>query len=338
MLKSINIASPIRQFFENHLVSQRGLSAHTVLAYRDSMKLFLQYAVQHYRKPCTDLTLEDLSPEMVRQFLHHLETIRKNSVQTRNSRLATIHAFFRYLATIDPRFIAHCQGILGVPFKRYARPVLEYLEKEEVLEIFSHIDLQHSQGKRDDALLRLLYNAGMRAQEALDLNVNHIRFSRPYYVRIHGKGHKERTCPLWTETVQAVKAYLEDRGVRVTDIVPLFVNAKGQRLSRYGLRYIIAHRVAVAAKTCPSLLTRKITPHTFRHTTAMHLLQSGVDLNMIRSWLGHASIDTTHGYVEIDLEMKRKTLQSCEKLLPKAGMQGSSWHRDPNVLQWLSTL
>ena len=114
--------------------------------------------------------------------------------------------------------------------------------------------------------------------------------------------------------------------------------AKGKRLSRFGLRYIIGHRVAIAAKTCPSMLTRKITPHTFRHTTAMHLLQSGVDLNMIRSWLGHASIETTHEYVEIDLEMKRKTLQSAEKLLPKTGKQIPSWKRDPNVLEWLSNL
>lgn len=338
MSKTINIALPIRHFFENHLVSQRGLSTHTILAYRDTMKLFLQYAVQHYRKPCTDLTVEDLTPEIVRQFLNHLEGVRKNSVRTRNSRLATIHAFSRYLATTDPRYLAHCQGILAVPFKRHAQPVLEYLEKEEVLNIFNHIDFQKSQGKRDDALLRLLYNTGMRAQEALDLDVNHIRFSRPYYVRIHGKGHKERTCPLWVETVQAVKTYLEDRNVRFTDNVPLFVNNKGQRLSRYGLRYIITHRVAGAAKTSPSLLTRKITPHTFRHTTAMHLLQSGVELNMIRSWLGHASIETTHGYVEIDLEMKRKTLQSCEKLLPKSKTQGPSWHRDPNILDWLSKL
>jgi len=334
----INIASPIHGFFENHLVSQRGLSAHTVLAYRDTLKLFLQFVAQHYRKPCTEIMVEDLTREAVRQFLDHCEGVRKNSVRTRNSRLAAIHAFFRYLATTDPRFLAHAQGILAVPFKRHARPVMEYLEREEILDIFRHIDLQKSQGRRDDALLRLLYNTGMRAQELTDLNVNHVRFHRPYYVRIHGKGHKERTCPLWGETLHALKVYLEGRNVRFNDSVPLFVNAKGQRLSRFGLGYIIAHRVKDATKTCLTLLTRRVTPHTFRHTTAMHLLQSGVDLNMIRSWLGHASIETTHGYVEIDLEMKRKTLQSCEGLLPKTGTQGPSWHRDPNVLEWLSNL
>jgi len=334
----INIASPIHGFFENHLVSQRGLSAHTVLAYRDTLKLFLQFVAQHYRKPCTDIAVDDLTPEIVVQFLDHCEGVRNNSVRTRNSRLAAIHAFFRYLATTDPRFLAHAQAILAVPFKRHARPVMEYLERQEVLDIFRHIDIQRSQGRRDDALLRLLYNTGMRAQELTELNVNHIRFNRPYYVRIHGKGHKERTCPLWVETLNALKVYLEGRNVRFSDSVPLFVNAKGQRLSRFGLGYIIAHRVMDAGKTCPTLLTRKVTPHTFRHTTAMHLLQSGIDLNMIRSWLAHASIETTHGYVEIDLEMKRKTLQSCEGLLPKTGTQGPSWHRDPNVLEWLSNL
>ncbi len=338
MPNNISIASPVKGFFEQHLVSQRGLSSHTILAYRDTMKLFLNFAVQHCRKPCTDLMVDDLNANLVRAFLDHLERIRNNSVRTRNCRLAAIHAFFRYLSTRDPRFIALCQSILSVPFKRQARFVFEYLEQDEVLHIFRYIDLQTFQGRRDDALLRLLYNTGMRAQELVDLDVNHVRFSRPYYVRIHGKAHKERTCPIWLETVNALKTYLENRSVRFTEKAPLFVNAKGQRLSRFGLRYIIGRRVAEAAKTCPSLLTRKITPHTFRHTTAMHLLQSGVDLNMIRSWLGHASIETTHEYVEIDLEMKRKTLQSAENLLPKTGKQGPSWKRDPNVLEWLSNL
>jgi site-specific recombinase XerD len=149
---------------------------------------------------------------------------------------------------------------------------------------------------------------------------------------------KERICPLWKETIQAVRKYLERRSVRFTDAVPLFLNVGGNRLSRFGLRYIIAHRVADAAKSSPTLLTRRVSPHTVRHTTAMHLLQSNVDLNMIRSWLGHASIETTHGYVEIDLEMKRKTLQSCEKLLPGKPRHSPSWQRDDDILSWLSKL
>jgi site-specific recombinase XerD len=333
-----DIGTPIRSFFEHHMVSERGLSGHTVLAYRDAWKLFLQFAARHLRKTCTNLGLEDLSADTVRRFLDYLERGRKNSIQTRNSRLAAIHAFFRYLATTDPRHLAQSESVLAVPFKRQAARVPEYLEREEVQKIFGAIKSNAPLGQRDDALLRLLYNTGMRAQELVSLNVNHLRFSRPYYVRIHGKGQRERTCPLWRETIQAIKSYLGQRSVRLDDTAPLFVNGDGNRLSRFGVRYIVTHRVAEAAKGCPSLLTRKVTPHTWRHTTAMHLLQSNVDLSMIRSWLGHASIETTNTYVEIDLEMKRKILQACEKLLPAKGKRGPSWQRDRDILSWLSKL
>ena len=333
-----DIAVLIRSFFEQHLVSQRGLSGHTVLAYRDTLKLFLEFVCRQGRKTCTALTLEDLTAGSVRAFLDHLERVRKNSVPTRNARLAAIHAFCNYLASIDPRHIALAQTILAVPFKRQSHRVAEYLERDEVLKIFAGIDGRTWQGQRDDALLRLLYNTGMRVQELVDLNVNHLRFSRPYTVRIHGKGRKERVCPLWKETLAALKAYIEKRGVRLDDATPLFVNREGNRLTRFGVSYILAHRVTEAATACPSLLTRKVTPHTIRHTTAMHLLQSNVDLNMIRSWLGHASIETTNGYVEIDLEMKRKTLRAAEKLIPKKGKHGGSWRADDPLLSWLAAL
>jgi integrase/recombinase XerC len=333
-----DIGKPIHGFFEQHLVSARGLSGHTVLAYRDAWKLFLHFACRHHGKASTALALEDITADTVRRFLDHLERERNNSVHTRNNRLAAIHAFFQYLATTDPRHLSQCESILLVPFKRQARRVPEYLEREEVQYIFREIRTNTPLGQRDDALLRLLYNAGMRAQELVNLNVNHVRFSRPYYVRIHGKGRKERTCPLWTETIRAIKAYLERRSVRLDDTAPLFANGEGNRLTRFGVRYIVAHRVAEAAKVCPSLLTRKVTPHTWRHTTAMHLLQSNVDLSMIRSWLGHESIETTNSYVEIDLEMKRKTLQSAEKLIPTQGKRGSSWQKSPDILSWLSGL
>jgi site-specific recombinase XerD len=333
-----DIAIPIRGFFEQHLLSQRGLSGHTVLAYRDTMKLFLEFVCRRHRKTCTALTLDDLTADAVRGFLDHLERVRKNSVPTRNARLAAIHAFFNYLASIDPRHMAQAQTILAVPFKRQSHRVAGYLEQDEVLKIFAAIDGRTLQGQRDDALLRLLYNTGMRVQELVDLDVNHLRFSRPHTVRIYGKGRKERTCPLWKETTAALKAYLEKRGVRLDDATPLFVNSEGNRLTRFGVRYIIARRVSEAANACPSLLTRRVTPHTFRHTTAMHLLQSNVDLNMIRSWLGHASIETTNGYVEIDLEMKRKTLQSVEKLIPKKATARNSWQKNDEVLSWLAKL
>jgi site-specific recombinase XerD len=337
-MAKVEIATLIRGFFEQHLLAQRGLSGHTVLAYRDTLKLFLEFVGKQLRKTCTTLTLEDLTADSVRNFLGYLEHVRKNSVPTRNARLAAIHAFFNYLASIDPRHLAQSQAILAIPFKRQTYRVPVYLEKDEVLKIFANINGLTLSGQRDDALLRLLYNTGMRAQELVDLDVNHLRFSRPHSVLIHGKGRKERTCPLWKETISALKSYLEKREARLDDATPLFINREGNRLTRFGVRYIIAHRVSEAARTCPSLLTRRVTPHTIRHTTAMHLLQSNVDLNMIRSWLGHASIETTNGYVEIDLEMKRKTLQSSEKLIPKKAMAGNSWQKDDQLLTWLSKL
>jgi site-specific recombinase XerD len=270
-----DIGRPIRNFFEQHLVAQRGLSAHTVLAYRDAWKLFLQFVCRRHRRSCTDLMLKDVTAETVRRFLDHLERERKNSVHTRNNRLAAIHAFFQYLATTDPRHLAHCESILSVPFKRQARRVPEYLEREEVQRIFREIKTRTPLGQRDDALLRLLYNTGMRAQELVSLDINHLRFSRPYYVRIQGKGHRERTCPLWAETIQSIKAYLERRSVRLDDAVPLFVNGEGNRLTRFGVRYIVAHRVAEAAKVCPSLLTRKVTPHTWRHYADLRTMPTG---------------------------------------------------------------
>ena len=333
-----DLGTLLRNFFEQHLVAHRGLSTHTVLAYRDTWKLLLQFASRRQRISCASLTLADLTAATVRRFLDYLEHERHNAVSTRNNRLAAIHAFFQYVAQTEPRELAHCQSVLSVPFKRHTQRVPEYLERKEVLHIFSQINCRTTLGRRDDSLLRLLYNTGMRAHELVSLDVNHVRFSRPYLVRILGKGRKERTCPLWTETIQSLKIYLATRTVPLDATVPLFINVHGDRLTRFGLRHIIAHRVAGAASVCPSLFTRKVTPHTWRHTTAMHLLQSNVDLNMIRSWLGHASIETTNTYVEIDLEMKRKTLQSAEKLIPATSGHKGSWQADDKLLSWLARL
>lgn len=337
-MQTPNLASLIRGFFEQHLVAHCGFSGNTVLAYRDSFKLLLLFAVRHLHKVCTDLTLEDISADLVRQFLRQLEDGRRNSIPTRNLRLAAIRSFFGYLATFDPRYMTHAQSILAVQFKRRPHRAAKYLDHEEVLAVFKAIDARTRLGQRDDALLRMLYNGGMRAQEVVDLNVNHVRFTRPHSVRIIGKGNKERACPLWPETLAALKHYLAARSVQLTDSVPLFVNTYGNRLTRSGIRYVVKHRVSDAAKAHPPLLARRVTPHTWRHTTAMHLLQSNVDLATIRSWLGHDSIETTNGYVDINLEMKQKALESCEKVLPKAASPAANWKHNKDILGWLSSL
>jgi site-specific recombinase XerD len=331
-----NITTPIRRFFEERLTAERALSRHTVLAYRDALRLFLVFAAAQRRKSCVDLSIEELTPDLVRRFLDHLEKERGNTVRSRNARLAALHAFFRYLATLDPRWMFQSRAVLEIPFKRHATRVLDYLDNEEISHIFRHLNPHGRHGQRDLAVLRMLYNTGARAGELVSLDINQVRFTGPHCVHIRGKGYKERTCPLWPETIKAIKGYLASRGANPGDHAPLFLNAQGVRLSRFGLRHIVAHRVQAAAATCSTLLTRKVGPHTFRHTTAMHLLQRGTDLNMIRSWLGHSSIETTNGYIEIDLDMKRKTLQACEGLLPKSDCR-PSWQQD-DVLAWLSRL
>lgn len=333
-----DIAQPVRRFFQNYLTAERNLSPNTVLAYRDTLKLLLAFAAHRLRKSCVALRVEDITAAIVREFLDHLEKERRNCARTRNARLAVIHSFFRYVASLDPRLVEQCQSVLGVAFKRQNEPMMDYLERDEVRHIFEHIDPAHRMGRRDEAALRLLYNTGARAHELVSLDVNDVRFTRPYFAHIRGKGYKERTCPLWPETIKVLRTYLEIRGLNPGDRLPLLVNAKGSRLSRFGLRHMITTRVAAAAKSCQTLLTRKVGPHTFRHTTAMHLLQSGVDLNMIRSWLGHSSIETTHRYVEIDLDMKRRTLQACEHLLPDSKAGGPSWKANQGVLNWLASL
>ncbi|MBI4626031.1 MAG: site-specific integrase [Verrucomicrobia bacterium] len=334
----VDLASAIRGFFQQHLISERGLSGNTVLSYRDAMKFFLAFACRFHRKSCTNLTLNDLNDDAVRRFLRHLAEDRHNSVKTRNDRLCAIHSFFQYLSIIDPSAMKQCQAILAVRHKSCPHRIPKFLEREEVQQVFRRLDLKIPLRLRDDALLRVLYNSGMRAQELVDLDVNHLRFTRPFSVLIHGKGRKERPCPLWRETIDAVKCYLETRKVRFTDSVPLFLNTYGNRLTRFGIRYIVSHRVADAAKFCPALLTRKVGPHTWRHSTALHLLQSNVDLTMISDWLGHASIETTQQYVDIDLKMKQQTLKSVEHLLPKTKGAGAKWKAKKDVLAWLSTL
>jgi site-specific recombinase XerD len=337
-MTTIDLASALRGFFHQHLISLRGLSGNTVLAYRDAMKLFLAFAGRFHRKRATQLTLEDLGDDVVRHFLNHLENDRRNRVSTRNDRLAAIHSFFRYLSTVDPASLPLCQTVLAVPFKRSPHRVPKFLDREEIQSVFRQIDGQATLGRRDDALLRLLYNSGMRAQELVDLDLSHLRFTPPYTVLIHGKGAKQRVCPLWRETVDALKRYLQTRPTPPADTGPVFLNTQGRPLTRFGIRYIVSHRVAQAAKSCPSLLTRRITPHTWRHSTALHLLQSNVDLTMISHWLGHASIETTHQYVDIDLAMKQKTLKSIEHLIPKANRSATHWKSSKDVLNWLSRL
>ena len=324
----------MRAFFYEWLVEQRNASVHTVRSYRDTWRLFLRFVAQRAKKAVAMITLADLTASEVAAFLKHTEQERGGTTGTRNCRLAAIRSFFNFVATRDPASIAQCVAILNVPVKR--APVSEpcYLEPMEVAAILAQPDRSTIVGLRDHALLSFLYNSGARIQEALDLCPKMIRFDSPSYVRLTGKGRKERICPLWPETVLLLKKLLE-RQPRDSD-KPLFVNRYGEPLSASGVRFKLAAYVKAAAKSEPSLRSKHVTPHSFRHATAIHLVSAGVDVTVIRSWLGHVSLDTTNHYARANLETKRKALEQVSP--PVTAAHPPSWKRDTSLLAWLDTL
>jgi site-specific recombinase XerD len=327
----------LRGFFEDYLAAQRDVSPNTIFAYRDSIKLFLRFAARQSGRQVIRLRLTDLGPTTVLSFLDHLEVERRNCVATRNCRLVAIHRFFAYVAEIDPRHAELCRRILDIPVKKTASSAMTYLDRNEVKALLTAPSLAHRLARRDIALLTLLYNTGARASEAVALNIKDVRFESPTQVRISGKGRKERACPLWQETVDVLRAYLLQRNNGNQPDAPLFLNAHRKRLSRFGVLTILKRHVAAAAMQQPSLATKRISPHTMRHTAAMHLLQSGVELNVIKSWLGHVSITTTSQYIEIDMQMKREAIERCTPPVPvPAG--ASPWRCRKDIIQWLEDL
>ncbi|MFG6084176.1 site-specific integrase [Paracoccus litorisediminis] len=324
----------MRAFFYEWLVEQRNASVHTVRSYRDAWRLFLRFVAQRAGKKVAMITLSDLTAGEVVAFLSHAEHERGGTIGTRNCRLAAIRSFFNFVATKDPGLIAQCVEILNIPVKR--GPVSEpcYLDPAEVTAILAQPDRSTREGMRDHALLSFLYNSGARIQEALDLCSDAIRFESPGCVRLIGKGRKERICPIWPETVMLLKKLLE-RQPRAPD-QRLFVNRYGEPLSASGVRFKLAAYVRAAAETTPTLRDKHVTPHAFRHATAVHLISAGVDITVIRSWLGHVSLDTTNHYARANLETKRKALEKVS--VPETIGRQPSWKRDTSVLAWLDTL
>jgi len=331
------LAPFIRSFFQDHLACQRNVSQNTVHSYRDGIKLFLQYLSLRLGKPAVDLSVTDVTEPLILEFLTDLEQRRGNTIQTRNQRLVGLRRLFDYIAWREPLVMDHCRLLLAVPRKRgEVRPEIGYLEKNEVAAILNAAERATRSAQRDYPLLLFMYNTGARVQEVADTRRSWLSLHDPYKVQLLGKGRKLRTCPLWESTVVQLRRLVEQRDTRSAQDYHVFVNRFGDPLSRSGIADIIHRHVRNAAESVPTLKGRRVTPHTFRHTTAMHLLQSGVEINVIRSWLGHVSIATTNGYIEIDLAMKAKALQICEVSpgpTPTAG-----WKATPDLIAWLASL
>lgn len=303
----IGFAQLVQDYFLRRLVAQRGASARTVESYRDAFELLFGFIEQRTGTPAASLQLADLDAPVVLDFLDHLETERGNSVRTRNARLAAIHSFMRYAAVRDPASLPVTGRVLAIPAKRFDRPVLGYLSREQIAAILAAPDRSTWSGRRDAVLLATTYNTGARVSEITALRVRDVLVDRQTAVHLHGKGRKERVIPLWKNTATALRAWLDQ--INPAPDAPVFPNRSGAPMSRSGVRDRLNRAVTVAEHGCPSLRDQHISPHTLRHSTAMHLLQSGTDLATIALWLGHSSPAVTHQYLEADLAAKEAVLQ-----------------------------
>lgn len=332
------IAPFLMTYFQNHLVAERNLSPNTLMSYRDALKLLLRFICREEDKPCTELTFQHISADRVRRFLAYLEEERGNSIRSRNQRLAAIRSFCEYVAGVEPQLAGHCLTLTSIPAKKGPWPLIDYLEPEELDAVFEEVDPQQREGLRDSALLTFMYNSGARVQEVADLRIGWLTLTKPFLVRICGKGRKWRICPLWGSTGQVLTNYLVGRPALADGYV--FLNRFGNPLGRHGIFNIVKKYVQRAAIKMPRLLTKRISPHTIRHTTAMHLLQSGVEMSVISSWLGHSSQETTHQYARINLEMKTRALATCENICQPHDnpTKQPSWKASPDVLAWLESL
>ena len=328
------LANFIKRFFSHYLPVQKGLAANTIMAYRDAIKLLLRYASNTLKKNAEELQVEDLDESLVLGFLDHVETTRGCSPRTRNARLAAIRALFSFIARQEPSLLLHSQTIRTIPLKRTEHKTVDYLEEKEMQALLNAVNLTSRTGVRDKALLLLLYNTGARVSEIVELKMADLRLDGAAQVKLLGKGQKYRSCPLWPETLEALHDYLQYRTPKDPVAQQLFLNANGSPITRFGVRYIIRQYATAAKSQCPSIADKAVNPHTIRHTTAMHLLRAGNDVNMISYWLGHAHINTTHIYVEIDMEMKRRMLQKAGAPAVKKPLP---WHK-PDILQWLNAL
>jgi len=330
------IQSLIVAFFHNYLRDQVGCSPNTIQSYCECIRLLIQYSCQEQQITADQFDMETVNDRIVLAFLDSLQEDRGNMPRTRNQRLAAIKSFYRYLALQEPTLMNACKRICAICPKKTEHKVIEPLTEEEVksiLEAVPSVSLWHL---RDYALILLMYNTGARVQELVDLKIADMRADKVPQVKLKGKGGKERIIPLWSETADAVQRWLEARERAQIKAPYLFVNSHLQQITRFGISHILAKHTANATETCPSLLEKNVTPHTLRHTAALHLIQSDVDISVAKDWLGHADTRTTSLYVDINMEMRRKALEQC----PPPGVDRDEpmvWHQ-PQILALLHSI
>ena len=333
MKRNSNQIGPLLQnFFVDYLCTQKRSSSQTIASYRDTFRLLLEFIREQHGIEPAAVRISDLDVPVILSFLDHLEQSRHNSIRSRNLRLTAIRSFFRIVALRDPASVNQAARVLAIPVKRADRRIVRSLTRAEIDAILAAPDLNQWSGRRDHALLLTLYNSGARVSEITALERAQCRFGSHSFLHLYGKGRKERTVPLWTKTARALQSWFREPSPHQTTLA--FPSARGQKLTRNGVDHILQQAIDRARSECPSLREKKVTPHSVRHTTAAHLLQSGVDISVISLWLGHESIETTHIYLEADLATKERALS---KLAP-AGSELPRFKAKDEVLAFLATL
>jgi integrase/recombinase XerD len=330
----------VQSFFLDYLKVQKGLQSTSIQSYRDVLKLFFCFVADKHKRKITRLTLEDFTFENVQQFLNYLEQVRGNHIRTRNQRLVVLHMFFEYIGRKMPEILPVCQQVAGIPLKRVPPPETHFLEREHITQLFANIPSKRRHALRDLTLLLFLYNTGARVQEVADLKVGNLLLGSQPRVRLHGKGDKWRTCPLWQETSQQLETLLRQKNLMSNPENPIFTSHSGRPLTRSGIYKMVRRHTHCLEQRGVGFKGCHISPHIFRHTTAVHLLESGVECNVIREWLGHVSLDTTNRYAEINMTVKEAALSICQPpaVVTEKAHRSVAWKEDKKLLEWLNSL
>ena len=331
-MKTLTLGPYLQRFFTERLGAQQKASSNTIISYRDTFRLLLKHAAAKLEKAPTDLKVADIDAELVGAFLADIESIRGNGARSRNTRLSAIRSFFKYVAVNEPQLLHHCQRVLAMPAKRYEKRTIDYLTRTEIEAVIAAPDLTTWHGRRDRALLVLGLQTGLRVSELINLLGRDIVLGSGAHVRCLGKGRKERATPIRKDSIKVLRGWLIEHGGNEAE--PLFVSNRNNRLSRDAVEQIVRKHVTTAARTCPSLKKKRVTPHVLRHSAAMQLLQNGVDRTVIALWLGHESIETTQMYIHADMQIKEKAMARTRSIAAKPGR----YRPDDKLLAFLEAL
>lgn len=325
----------IRRYMMDYLPCVQRVAANTIKSYRDCYRLLMPVIAADVKCSCNNIKVVDITPDRVKMLLENIESVRKCSVQTRNVRLSAIKALAKYVSMNAPEYLEWCRQIHSIPVKKHMKTIITYLSKNEMDALLDAPDTNSLNGRRNRALLMFMYNTGTRASETVSVRKKDIQIKKNGYstVCITGKGNKERVCPVWDETIELLRELLEGK----EDDDYIFINQRGEPMTRYGVYEMMKKYAKEIETSYPTIRKKRLTPHTIRHTTATHLLQSGVDINTIRAWLGHVSVNTTNIYAEVDMVAKMKALENCKPNI-KQLKNKKRFNEDKDLMEFLNSL